>query len=77
MKGLINIKNNDNTCFICCYIRHLNTLDKNLQIITKADKRMVNDLDYKGINFPFCKKTIVRLKRKIILALMYLVMKMT
>ena len=64
MKGLINIKNNDNTCFIWCYIRHLNTLDKNLQIITKADKRMVNDLDYKGINFPFCKKDYSKIEKK-------------
>ena len=24
LKGLINIKNNDNKCFLCCHIRHLN-----------------------------------------------------
>ena len=26
MKGLINIKNNDNKCFLWCHIRHLNPL---------------------------------------------------
>ena len=24
MKGLVNIKNNDNKCFLWCHIRHLN-----------------------------------------------------
>ena len=24
MKGLINIKNNDNKCFLWCHVRHLN-----------------------------------------------------
>ena len=31
MKGLINIKNNENKCFLCCHIRHSNPLNKNLQ----------------------------------------------
>ena len=26
MKGLINIENNDNKCFLWCHIRHLNLL---------------------------------------------------
>ena len=26
MKGLINLKNNDNKCFLWCHIRHLNPL---------------------------------------------------
>ena len=29
MKGLINIKNNDNKCFLGCHVRHLNLVDKN------------------------------------------------
>ena len=62
-KGVINIKNNDNKCFLLCHIRHSNPLK-----ITKADRRMVNDLNYQGIT--------VELKRKTIFALMYFVMKM-
>ena len=27
MKGLINIKNNDNKCFLWCHIRHENPLE--------------------------------------------------
>ena len=39
--------------------------------ITKADKKMVNDLDYEVIDFP----VLARLNKKIIFALMYFVMK--
>ena len=35
MKGLINIKNNDNKCFLWCHIRHLNPLKIHLEIIKK------------------------------------------
>ena len=49
MKGLINIKNNDNKCFIWCHIRHLNLLKIHPERITKADKNTVNNLDYEGI----------------------------
>ena len=38
MKGLINIKNNDNKCFLWCHIRHLNPLKIHPQRITKVDK---------------------------------------
>ena len=30
-KGLINIKNNDNRCFLWCHVRHLNLIDKHPQ----------------------------------------------
>ena len=63
-KGLINIKNNDNKCFLWCHIRHLNPLDKNPQTITKEDKRMINDLDYEGIKFPVSKTDYCKFERK-------------
>ena len=59
MKDLTNIKNNNSKCFLWCHIGHLNPLNKDPQRITKADKadkNMVNDLDYEGINFPVSKK---------------------
>ena len=31
MKDLINIKNNDNKCFLWCHIRHLNLVERNPQ----------------------------------------------
>ena len=43
MKGLINIKNNDNKCFLWCHIRHLNSLKIHPERITnnKFSKRVV------------------------------------
>ena len=38
-KGLINIKNNDNKCFLWCHVRHLNLVEKNPRRITKKDKK--------------------------------------
>ena len=38
-KGLINIKNNDNKCFLWPHIRHLNPLKTHPESITKADKK--------------------------------------
>ena len=51
-KSLINIRNNDNKCVLWCHIRHLNLLKIDPERITKADKKMVNDLDYEDIKFP-------------------------
>ena len=39
MKGLINIKNNDNKCFIWSHIRHLNPLKIHPERIKKVDKK--------------------------------------
>ena len=36
-KGLINIKNKDNKCFLWCHVRHLNLVDKNSSRISKGD----------------------------------------
>ena len=58
MKGLINIKNNDNKCFLWCHIRHLNPLKIHPERVTEADKNMVNDLDCKGIEFFVSKKDL-------------------
>ena len=55
MKGLINIKNNGNRCFRLCHIRHLNLLKIHPERIKKADKNMVNDLDYEGVELPVSK----------------------
>ena len=56
MKGLINIQNDNNKCFLWCHIRHLNIIDKNPQIITKKEKELASKLNYEGVNFPIAKK---------------------
>ena len=45
IKGIINIKNNNNKCFLWRYIRHLNPLKIHPERITKTDKNMANNLD--------------------------------
>ena len=52
MKGLINMKNEDNECFRWCHIRRLNPQDKDPQRIKRCDKEYINKLDYSGIEFP-------------------------
>ena len=63
-KGLINIKNNNNKCFLWCHVRHFNPLDKNRQRITKEDKNMINDLNYEGIKFPVSKTDYCEIERQ-------------
>ena len=75
MKGLINIKNMNNKCFLWCHIRHLNLLKIHTERITKADKNVVNDPDYEGLNVLFLGKILARLKREIIFSLMCFVIK--
>ena len=64
MKGLINIKSNDNKCFLWCHIRHLNLVTIHPERITKEDKIMINDLDYEGIKFPVSKKDYCKIERQ-------------
>ena len=64
MKGLINIKNNDNKCFLWCHIRHLNPLKIHPERITKADENMANNLGYEGIEFCVSKKDFNKIEKK-------------
>ena len=55
-KGLINIKNKAAECFRWCHIRHLNSQEKDPQRIKKEDKKMINEMNYEGIEFPVSRK---------------------
>ena len=61
-KGLINIQNDDNKCFLWCHIRHLNLIDKNPQRTTKKDKELASELNYERINFPVSKKDYCKIE---------------
>ena len=70
-KGLINIKNKDQKCFLWCYVRHINLKDhpgKN----QKGDKRLASNLNYDGIEF-----LVRRSKYRTISLLMCLAMKIS
>ena len=51
-KGLIDIKNKDQKCFLWCHVRHINPLKEHPGEIKKVDKRLANNLNYDGIDFP-------------------------
>ena len=55
-KGLINIKNKDDECFRWCHIRHLNPQKKDPQRIKKEHKRLIEELNYEGVEFPVSQK---------------------
>ena len=51
-KGLINIKNNDQMCFLRCHVRHINPVKTHPEMITREDKKLVNSINYDGVEFP-------------------------
>ena len=56
MKGLINIQNNDNKCFLWCHVRYLNCKGVILSRTTKEDKKIAKNLNYDKIEFPVSKE---------------------
>ena len=56
MEGLINIKNNDNQCFLWYHVRHLDLNCVKLCRITKKDKEIAGELNYSGVDIPASKK---------------------
>ena len=63
-KGLINLKNNDNRCFLWCHIRYLNPTTKDPQRIKKSDKQYVNNLNYNDIEFPLSTKYYNKIEKQ-------------
>ena len=55
-KGLINIKNNDQKCFLWCQVKHVNLVKIHPKRITRDDKKLVSNLNYDGIEFPLREK---------------------
>ena len=64
MKTLINLKINDNRCFIWHDIRHLNPLKTHSERIKKAEKRMLNDLDNEVIEFLVSRRDFSKIEKK-------------
>ena len=50
------MKNEDEECFRWCHSRHLNPQIKYRERIKKEDKKMINELNYDGIDFPLSQK---------------------
>ena len=47
---------NDQKCFLWCHVRHINPIKIHPKRITREDKRLVNDFDYNGVEFPVQRK---------------------
>ena len=43
-KGLINIKNKDQKCFLWCHVRHINLSKEHPERIKKIDKKLVQHI---------------------------------
>ena len=60
-KGLINIKNIDQKCFLWCPVRHINPLKGHPEIIQKIAKKIAEKLDYDIIEFPVQEKNFSKI----------------
>ena len=63
-KGLINIKNKDQKCFLCCHVRHINPSKEHPGKILKIDKKIAERLDYSGIEFTVKEKDFEKIEIK-------------
>ena len=72
MKGFINIKSNNNKCFLWCHTRHLNPLKIHPKKIKKA---WLMILIMKAMNFSTLKKNFGRIEKEYKFALMCFLMK--
>ena len=63
-KTLVNLKNEDNRCFLWCHNRYLNPLKVHPERITKADRESVKQLDYTGVTFPVTIKDIDKIEKQ-------------
>ena len=50
-KGLINIKNKDQKCFLWCHVRHINPSKEHPERIRKTDKKLMKNLIMMELSF--------------------------
>ena len=55
-KGLINIKNEDEKCFLWCHVRHINHVREHPERIEKLTKKLLKNLIMMKLSFLFKKK---------------------
>ena len=61
-KGLINIKNKDQKCFLWCHVRHIN-LQKNIRKkFKKLTKKLLKKLIMMELSFLYKKRILTKLK---------------
>ena len=63
-KELISIKNNYQKCFLLCHVGHINPVKINSERIVHKDKKLANDLNYDGVEFPVREKDFSKIEEK-------------
>ena len=63
-KGLINIKNNNQKCFLWYHVRHINPIKIHPERVRQTNKELVNDLDHDKIEFPVRDKNFCKIETK-------------
>ena len=63
-KGLTNIKNGDKKCFLWRHVIHINRLNEHPERIKKTDKKIAEELNYDGIEFPVQEKDFNKIEIK-------------
>ena len=74
-KGLINIKNINQICFLWCHVRHINSVKMHPEKITREDEKLLNSLNCDGIEFPVREKGFSRIEKRATFTLTCFVMK--
>ena len=60
-KGLINIKNKNQKCFLWCHLRHINPSKEHPERFKKK-KKLLKNLIMMELSFPWKKKILTKLK---------------
>jgi hypothetical protein len=62
--GLLNMRKDDNMCFVWCHVRHLIPKARRATTITQKDRDFELSLDYEGIEFPVKISDIGKIEKK-------------
>ena len=60
----MNIKNNYQKSFLWCHVRHINLIKVHPERITRNDRKIANNFDYDGSNFPVREKCFNKVETK-------------
>ena len=63
-KGLINIKNQNQKCFLWCHVRRINPSKEHPERIKKTGNKVAKKLDYDGTELPMQEKDFSKAEMK-------------
>ena len=63
-KAIINMKNDDNQCFLWCVLRALNPKERNSERVNTKLKEKENTLNMKGIEYPVSLKDLNKFEKQ-------------